>query len=207
VPAEPGIAAVVLAAGASRRFGAANKLLASIDGRTLVERVVDALFAGGVDEIVVVTGCDRAAVEAALAGREVRFADNPRWETGMGSSIAAGIAALGRDAPGAFVVPGDLALLSPQLVAQLVAAFAAAGGRRIVFPTNTAGEQRNPVAWPRRYFAALCALPPGAGAKSLLIEARAEWLPVPVKRDAELGDVDTPGDLEAARANTSTSRT
>ncbi len=69
MPADGSIAAVVLAAGASQRFGKDNKLLARIDGGTLIERVVNALAIGGATDIVVVTGHDRAGVETALRGR------------------------------------------------------------------------------------------------------------------------------------------
>ena len=50
------IAAVVLAAGASLRYGDDNKLLAKIESRTLVARAVEAMLAGGAQEIIVVTG-------------------------------------------------------------------------------------------------------------------------------------------------------
>jgi len=196
VAADGGIAAVVLAAGASQRFGDDNKLLARIDGRTLIERVVNALAIGGAADIVVVTGHDRTAVETALRGRPVRFAHNANWETGMGSSIGAGIAALDESAAGAFIVPGDVPLLSAQLVASLIGAFAST--ERIVYPATRAGEQRNPVLWPRRHFGALLALPPSTGAKALLQLVASDCLAVAAD-DAVLSDVDTPADLEAAR--------
>jgi molybdenum cofactor cytidylyltransferase len=196
VPADGGIAAVVLAAGASRRFGEANKLLARIEGRSLIVRVIDAVADSGLGDIVVVTGCDQAAVEHELSGRRMRFVQNDSWETGMGSSIGVGIAALDDRAVGAFVVPGDMPWLSSQLIAALISAFEAAGRDRIVFPTTDAGEQRNPVLWPRRFFAALHELPPATGAKALLQKYALHCLPVVVD-DAVLGDVDTPDDLQA----------
>ncbi|HEY8247432.1 MAG TPA: nucleotidyltransferase family protein [Hyphomicrobium sp.] len=188
----------MLAAGASRRFGVDNKLLSRIGGRTLIERVVNALAMGGAADIVVVTGHDYAGVEAALRGRPVRFVHNADWETGMGSSIQTGIAALDDSAAGAFVVPGDMPLLSSQLVASLVDAFAGTDSARIVYPTTRSGEQRNPVLWPRRQFGALLALPPGTGAKALLQLVAAECLAVGAE-DAALSDVDTPADLAALR--------
>lgn len=198
MPTKSDIAAVVLAAGASRRFGEANKLLARIEGRTLIERVVDAVEAGGVGDIVVVTGWDRETVEETLRGRGLRFAHSERWEDGMGAAIGAGIAALDARASAAFVVPGDMPLLTAQVVAQLIDAFERAGRERIVFPTTKAGEQRNPVLWPRRHFGALLALPPATGGKALLQLIAAECLLVPTE-DATLSDVDTATELEAAR--------
>ncbi len=197
MPAEGGIAAVLLAAGASRRFGEDNKLLAQIDGRTLLERIVNALTIAGISDIVVVTGYDRAGVEAALRGRPVRFVHNASWESGMGSTIAAGVAALDADVIGCLIVPGDMGLLPPVLVSDLVAAFQDRKHKCIVYPT-LGGEQRNPVLWPRRHFGALLALPPDKGAKALLQLVAAECVPV-VADAAAISDIDTPADLEAAR--------
>ncbi len=198
MPADGAIAAVVLAAGASRRFGEANKLLARIEGRTLIARVVDAVIAGGAGDIVVVTGWDSAAVEEALRGRPLRCVHNGRWEDGMGVSIGTGIAALDEDSAGAFIVPGDMPLLTPQLVTALIHAFDGAGRDRILFPTTRGGEQRNPVLWPRRHFGALLALPPATGAKALLQLVAAECQAITVD-DAELTDIFPAAELEAAR--------
>ena len=60
------ISGVVLAAGTGSRFGG-TKQLAIMDGKPLAQHAVDALAAAGVDEIIVVTGHDAEAVEAAIA--------------------------------------------------------------------------------------------------------------------------------------------
>ena len=107
---EDDIGAVVLAAGASRRFGEANKLLARVGERTLIGCVVDAIAAAGVGDIVVVIGWDHAATQSAAADPRVRIVHNPHWEAGMGSSIAVGIEALPDTTAGAFIVPADMPL-------------------------------------------------------------------------------------------------
>src|SRR5690606_2693402 len=102
------LAAVLLAGGASRRFGAENKLLAEIDGAPIVVRVAREILAGGVDEMVVVTGAAHEAYVTALAGLPVRFVQNTAWDEGIGGSIATGVRALSDEAEGVFIVPGDL---------------------------------------------------------------------------------------------------
>src|SRR5262245_45463065 len=102
------LGAVVLAAGSSERFGAENKLLANIDSEALIRRVVHAIIDCGIAEAVVVTGYDEEKITAALEGLAVRRAHNGEWRLGMGSSVAAGIAALHTNVAGAFVVPGDM---------------------------------------------------------------------------------------------------
>ena len=76
-PAGPRIAAIVLAAGQSRRMLGPNKLLAPIDGKPMVRRVVEAALAGRLSPVIVVTGHMKSEVESALGGMPVRFVENP----------------------------------------------------------------------------------------------------------------------------------
>jgi molybdenum cofactor cytidylyltransferase len=199
VPIDTGITAIVLAAGASRRFGPNNKLLAEVDGVPLVCRVVDAIASGGAGEIVVVTGHEADAVKAALEERRVSIAHNPNWQEGMGTSVARGVAAIGESAAGALIVPGDMPSLPSQLISALIEAFAASQGERIVYPVTAAGEQRNPVLWPRSYFFALTKLSGATGAKQLLARHADDCVALAADDEEELEDIDTPEALSRAR--------
>jgi molybdenum cofactor cytidylyltransferase len=199
VAANAAIAAVVLAAGASTRFGQDNKLLADVDGQPLIRRVAEEVLSGGAGNVVVVTGCDAERVSRALEALPVRVVYNANWQTGMGTSISAGLAMLDSGRSGAFIVPGDMAMLSAKLITELIGVFVTAGQDRIIYPVTAEGEQRNPVLWPRRYFAELRALS-GSGAKQILQNARADCIPVSTELDDALLDVDTPAELDAVRA-------
>jgi molybdenum cofactor cytidylyltransferase len=194
------IGAVLLAAGASRRFGAADKLTAPLAGKPLVRWSAEAVASSSLAPVVVVTGADPAPIAAALAGLSgLRFVANPDAERGMGTSVAAGIAALADEQlDGAAIVPGDMPLLSPALIDTLVAAFDAEAGARIVYAAATDGAQRNPVLWPARHFGALNRLDGAAGGKALLAAHAAEGKAVPVAPDWRLADIDTRADLENA---------
>jgi len=85
------IAAVVLAAGLSRRMGQA-KLLMKVGRRAIIRYVVESVLAGGVDSVWVVTGPDVEPIEAALAGLDVQVAVNPAPEEGQAGSVRTGIA-------------------------------------------------------------------------------------------------------------------
>ena len=193
------IAAVLLAAGASKRFGKDNKLLSDLGGEPLIRRVAEAVVCSGV-EVVVVTGCDRLVIEKALEGLPLRFAHNLNWESGMGSSIAVGVMALGQQVEGAFVIPGDLPFLTSDLIKDLTAAFMESRGALITFPATWSGEQRNPVLWPRRYFASLALLSGSQGAKHLLQNCLDSQKQALVLDEGAFIDVDAPEDLEAARS-------
>ena len=192
------VAAVLLAAGSSTRFGADNKLLALLDGKPLIRHVGDALTRSRLQQIVVVTGPDPEAVGAALAGIEALIVHNARHLDGMGGSVAAGILAVSPELDGALVVPGDMPAVSPMLIARLVAAFAAHGSDVIVYPATADGEQRNPVLWPRRLFGALARLSGPAGAKSILEAHRAAAIAIDAEADS-FEDIDTVADLARHR--------
>ena len=89
----PGTTAVLLAAGAGTRLGLGPKALLPFRGRTLVEVLADVLLAGGCREVVTVLGADAATVRAGTDLSRHRVIENPDWDTGMGSSFRAGVAA------------------------------------------------------------------------------------------------------------------
>src|SRR5262245_29350302 len=189
------IGAVLLAAGASQRFGADNKLLANIGGRPLIRWVAEEIVDNGA-EVVVVTGCDHQALD----GLALRFAHNPNWRRGMGSSIAVGVMVLESQALGAFVAPGDMPVLTSALLKDLMATFNESRGRSIVYPITRAGERRNPVLWPRRFFSLLASLSGPGGAKHLLATSMDSQKPVPVVDEGAFADIDFPADLDTARS-------
>ena len=87
------IAGIVLAGGASSRFGA-TKQVAILRGEPLAQHAIDALAGAGIADIVVVLGHDADAVEAALAlPAGARTVVNPRWTEGQASSLGIGLGA------------------------------------------------------------------------------------------------------------------
>ena len=174
-PGFPALAAILLAAGSSRRYGPDNKLLAQINGTPLIMRVATALASAGFGELIVVTGHDATRIEQALRplGSAARFVHNPQHNAGMGRSVAAGVAALSPNIEGALIAPGDMPDIDAPLIMTLCQRFQAAGGDRITAPWITddgpsGGRQGNPVVWPCRLFPDLIALTGDQGGKALI---------------------------------------
>lgn len=166
------------------------KLLLDLRGRPVIRRTVEGLV-GGVEDIVVVTGDEDAALREALAGLAVRFVNNPRPQDGQGSSIAVGVGALKPWTRAVLIVLGDQPRLPDSIIAALIEAFTRTG-KPIVAPVYR-GVQGNPVLFGNEVFAELAALTGDAGGKAV-VQAQAERvarvhfdLPMPA-------DLDTPED-------------
>ena len=142
------VIAVVLAAGAGSRFGG-GKLLAQLEGRPVLQHVLDALAAAGLDDVVVVLGDDAVAVQAAMQWRSERHVRNPDPARGLASSLQIGLAAAGEGSGGpphaALIVLGDQPDLHPETV---VAILAAADGTHAIVPRYEQDRGRNPVLLP-----------------------------------------------------------
>ena len=194
--AGPRVAAIVLAAGQSRRMGTVNKLLAEIDGVPMARRVVDAVAKSRIASTHVVTGHQSAALRAALAGCKVAFVDNPDYAQGLSASLRAGIGALDDEVDGALILLGDMPRIEPGHIDRLIAAFAPAEGRAICVPTAR-GKRGNPVLFGRAFFADLARLAGDVGARHLIGEYGDQVHEVELADDGIFVDIDTPGALAA----------
>jgi len=174
------ISAVVLAAGASRRFGHDDKLLAEFNGKPVLRHVLDGLATLGLGEV-------RVVARTPLEG--VNHIVNPHPDKGMGHSLALGIAAL-KPCEAAFIVLADMPLIVPDLYREMAAALP---GHDIVVPVHN-GQNGHPVLFATHCFEALRRLSGDHGARDLLRSGRYRV------RRIEAGafiltDIDTPEDI------------
>ncbi|WLQ07333.1 nicotine blue oxidoreductase [Arthrobacter oryzae] len=117
---KPGTTAVLLAAGSGSRLGLGPKALLPFRGRTLVEILAGVLLDGGCRDVVVVLGAEAAKVRDATDLAPYTVVENPDWQTGMGGSFRAGVAAApARDH--VLVALVDQPGLTPETVARLLA--------------------------------------------------------------------------------------
>ncbi|MYZ47492.1 NTP transferase domain-containing protein [Propylenella binzhouense] len=189
------VAAVVLAAGQSRRMGGPNKLLATFDGEPLVRRTVRAALASAADPVIVVTGHMRDEVAKALSDLPATVVENPDFADGLATSLKAGVAAVPQEASGAIVLLADMPMITTANIDALIAAFDPERPG-IVLPT-VSGKRGNPVLWSRHFFPELLGASGDVGARHLI--ARYPDAVTTVELGAAAGlDVDTPDALVAA---------
>ncbi|MDO8787970.1 MAG: molybdopterin-binding/glycosyltransferase family 2 protein [Sulfuritalea sp.] len=184
------VAALILAAGSSRRMGNGNKLLQEAGGVPLVRRVANAALASRCTSVLVVTGFAAEEVQTCLAGLEVNFAHNPEYETGMASSLRSGLAALPADVDAAVVLLADMPWIDGGHVDRLLAAFDPEQPK-IVAPVKD-GRRGNPILWPRCFFAEMKAVEGDVGARDVLRRHAEQIECVAFDDDAIFADVDTP---------------
>ncbi len=194
----PKIAALVLAAGQSRRMGEANKLLLEIDGKPMVRHVVETLQAAPLDGVTVVTGHEPDALRSVLEGCPVTFAHNADFEQGLSTSLRTGLAALPADTDAVLICLGDMPNVDAGAIAHLIEAYDPADGHAIVVPTHT-GKRGNPVLWDRRFFEAMAAVSGDTGARHLIGENEDLVIEVELPEPGVLEDFDTPESLAHLR--------
>ncbi|HTY20741.1 MAG TPA: NTP transferase domain-containing protein [Geobacteraceae bacterium] len=114
------VAAIVLAAGLSKRMGGFKPLL-PLGGMTAVERCVNLFRAAGITDVRVVTGYRGDELKPLLERLNVLMVDNPRYrEGGMFSSVAAGLATIESEIDSFFVLPVDIPLVRPSTIRRLL---------------------------------------------------------------------------------------
>lgn len=188
------IVGILLAAGGSRRFHA-QKLLADLDGEPVVCHAARAL-ATATDRFIAVVGSEASGVSAALEASNARVVVNADWESGLASSLRAGVASAGEDADAVVVALGDQPRIDPAVIEAVVATWR--DTRRPIVSASYRGVRSHPVLFAREVFPELMELKGDAGAR-LLIERSAERV-VYVEVNAEVpSDVDTREDLERLR--------
>jgi CTP:molybdopterin cytidylyltransferase MocA len=187
------VAGVLLAAGEGRRFGK-PKALVRHRGRLFVEHAAEVLARGGCAPVVIVLGAAAAAVRSTAALPNSSLVDNPKWTTGMGSSLRAGLSALSSsDATAALVLPVD----TPGVTVEAVRRFVDLAARDALARATYDGRPGHPVLIGRDRWADVVASAVGdAGAREYL---RTHPPPeIPCADVADGADVDRPEDLPEA---------
>lgn len=188
------IAGIVLASGASRRFGSSNKLLAPIGGVPIIYRTVKTYVDAGLSPVYVVVGHDAQHVAGALSRLEAQIVHNPDFEQGQSRALVRGVRSLPAEAQAAVIGVGDQPLLTASIIRGLVALYRDASALLAV--PRYAGRRGNPVLVDRALFGELLEVTGDQGGRPVLERHRTEiaWLDIADERAGM--DLDTPEEYE-----------
>ena len=188
------VAAIILAAGASRRLGRPKQLLL-YDGETLLNRAIRIASEAGASPVLVVLGAQSEVIRNLIESGSATVVHNDHWQEGMGRSIEAGICALAVHAPeseGVLLMGCDQPRLTADHLRALIGAFASHDSPAIAASTY-AGITGVPAVFPRQTFAELRALRGEMGARSVILRAPLPVVSMPFE-GGEV-DIDVPDDL------------
>jgi molybdenum cofactor cytidylyltransferase len=196
------VAAVILAAGASRRMGPGrNKMLLQLEGETLVRRATGRALAAGLTPVVVVLGHESERARAELAGLACDIVVNPDFTGPTSGSLHRGLERLGPGADAAVVMLGDMVLVTAEMLASLVAATRGSDAPLVV--SRYGDVTAPPLLFRRVLFEELLAWTGEGCGKAVVQRHRDEALVLDWPPEL-LMDVDTPEDFAAVAARAPT---
>ena len=190
------IAAVVLAAGQSKRMGY-PKLVLPWGEETVIGHVVSVLKTAGVGKIVVVTGGAREQVENALQGLPARCIYNPDFEQGMTSSLCVGLQNLDKEITAALVTLGDQPQIEVEVIHALISRYLHRGSRLVV-PSHSR-RRGHPWLVDRALWSIILNLQPHQTLRDFLMAHEEDIDYVLVDSETVLQDIDTPQDYRQYR--------
>ena len=196
IPQTAKVSAILLAAGESRRMGAANKLFLEVGGKSMIQTTLDALSESPAAEIIVVSNPENDARFDDCIRAKFHIVINPDFQRGMTTSIQKGIKQAAGDADGYMICMSDQPFLSSAEYASLIEGFSAAipaDPSCILVPVYLE-EKGNPVIFSSKYREEILAHPKMEGCKEILQKNREHVVRQAMPTNAILRDIDTPED-------------
>lgn len=187
------VAAVVLAAGMSRRMGTPKQLL-RLGENTLVGHALDNARKSRAGEIVLVLGFAAAEIQSQVSTGNVKVVINPSFQEGMASSLRAGISALDSGSEAALVILADQPFVKPETLDRLIE-YHQTSRPQILLPLYK-GFRGNPVLLDRSMFPELMSLAGDIGCRAIFGSQVEGIQKLPVDDAGILIDVDEPSDAD-----------
>jgi len=193
------IGLIVLAAGASLRYGAPKQLL-SFNGETFLRRIVRESVSSVCQPIVTVFGADALILSRHVNEFAIHTIQNEDWKKGMGTSISVGIKKLleiDKGVAGAVITVCDQPFVTNDVINGLVQNFNES--QALIVASRYAETLGVPALFSRRLFSDLRALKNSGGAKELVKRFSAETVTIDFSKGAT--DIDTPEDFHRLKTN------
>lgn len=187
------VAALILAAGRAERFAAGpddSKVLARIDGVSLLTRAAKAAAGSRACSVIAVVGHAYAKVEAELQGFAFDIVRNDHLDLGLSHSLRLGLAAVPMTVSAAVVLLADMPYVSADIIDALILGYEAADPAPPAVVPVFRGARGNPVLLSRAIFEEVAGIRGDRGARALL-DRRQDVLEVRIGSDSIFLDIDT----------------
>ena len=185
-------AAIILAGGLSSRMRRFKPLL-PLGNRTITDHLIDIFRQNDVD-VILVGGHRREELFAGILSRDIVLRENPDYESGMLSSVQAGVKDIDEGYQGFFVLPVDIPLVRTATIRILLEA-ARENPRSIIYPVFK-GRRGHPPVIPGEMSRILAGFTGEGGLKAILARYNAASVNTPVADSGILFDIDTPSDYD-----------
>lgn len=185
------IAGLILAAGGSSRMGDENKLMMPFQGKPMLNHVVNASLNSNLTQTFVVVGHQSSEIKNLVQSDDIQCVENEQWETGMASSIVAGISQL-KQFDGFLILLGDMPLVTPELINEIIVHGSA---DKIVIPIKD-GLHGNPVFFGSKFRDELLTLYGDSGAKKVIQDNLSSMIKIEIQSNTIFKDYDTKESLE-----------
>ena len=189
---------ILLAAGESKRFGDKNKLSEIINGKPIINHILDTLFEiFDPSELIVIVGHEQNIIKNLIFNKDIKILENKDYRKGIGTSIALGMNNLNVNIDGVMIIPADMPYINSKDLINLEKKFMELNCLKVVIPEHNY-RIGNPVILPRNYFKTLKSLKDDFGARSLIRKKDIITLKTGF---GTIFDIDTKEELAKTKAN------
>ena len=159
---------ILLAAGESKRFGDKNKLSEIMNGKPIINHILDTLIEiFDPSELIVIVGHEQNIIRNLIFNKDIKILENKDYKKGIGTSIALGVNNLNANIDGVMIIPADMPHINSKDLINLEKKFMELSCLKVVIPEHNY-RLGNPVILPRNYFKTLKSLKDDFGARSLI---------------------------------------
>ncbi len=159
---------ILLAAGESKRFGDKNKLSEIMNGKPIINHILDTLIEiFDPSELIVIVGHEQNIIKKLIFNKDIKILENKDYKKGIGTSIALGVNNLNANIDGVMIIPADMPHINSKDLINLEKKFMEFSCLKVVIPEHNY-RLGNPVILPRSYFKTLKSLKDDFGARSLI---------------------------------------
>ena len=171
------IAAILLAAGQSKRMIDENKLSKKFQNTPLINHSIKNILSSHIDELIIVVGYQKEIIENLIEkNNKIKIIFNKNFETGMASSIKVGLSLLSKKTEAFFICLGDMPMINKKIYNQLISY---KNKKDIIVPTYN-GTQGNPVLFPKFMKPSIMSINGDVGAKKILEQNKEKILKVKI---------------------------